>query len=67
VSKRRSLYTMGPVKAGKKFFNMGRDASRRAAKTGGIPCIKIGGRYFASIPAIEALLANAGKVKPDTS
>jgi hypothetical protein len=47
---------------------MGRDASRRAAKTGQIPCVKIGDRYFASIPAIEAMIANAGgKMKSDDS
>jgi hypothetical protein len=66
-SKRKSKYTMDPVDAGALYFGIGRDASRRAAKTGQMPCVKIGDRYFASIPAIEALIEAAGKPKPDSS
>jgi len=58
-------YTMDPVKAGALYFGMGRDKSRRAAKTGELPCVKIGDRYYASIPAIEAMIASAGKIGPD--
>jgi hypothetical protein len=57
--------TMNPVEAGKLYFNKGRDWSRRAAKTGEMPCVKIGDKYFASVPAIEAMIANAGKIEPE--
>jgi hypothetical protein len=53
--------TMHVVQAGRRYFNLGRDASYRAAKSGDIPCVKIGGRLFASIPAIERMLMEAGK------
>jgi hypothetical protein len=59
--------TMHPVEAGKLYFNMGRDRSWRAAKTGEMPCVKIGDKYFASVPAIEAMIANAGKTEPEGS
>jgi hypothetical protein len=65
--KDKPKYTMDPVEVGKMFFGIGRDASRRAAKTGQMPCVKIGDRYFASIPAIEAMIANAGKADQDDS
>jgi hypothetical protein len=66
-SKHKPKHTMDPVEAGALYFGIGRDASRRAAKTGELPCIKIGDRYFASIPAIEAMIANAGKADQDDS
>jgi hypothetical protein len=65
-SKQKPKWTMDPVEAGAAYFGMGRDASRRAAKSGALPCVKIGERYFASIPAIEAMIANAGsKTEPE--
>jgi len=64
MSKQKPM-TMDPVEAGKRYFGIGRDASRRAAKTGELPCIRIGDRYYASIPAIEAMIARAGKTGSD--
>jgi hypothetical protein len=59
--------TMGIVEAGRRYFGLGRDASYRAAKAGDIPCVKIGGRLFASIPAIEVMLRQAGKDRTEAS
>jgi hypothetical protein len=56
--------TMSVPKAGKIFFNLGRDASYRAAKSGQIPAIWIGGKVLAVVPAIERMLAEAGRRKP---
>jgi hypothetical protein len=56
--------TMPVPKAGKVFFDLGRDASYQAAKSGEIPVIKIGGRLRAVVPAIERMLEAAGKTKP---
>ena len=57
--------TMGIVEAGRRYFDLGRDASYRAAKAGDIPCVRVGGRLFASIPAIEQLLKEAGKTSKE--
>jgi hypothetical protein len=57
--------TMGVVEAGRRYFDLGRDASYAAAKAGQIPCVKIGGRFFASIPAIEKMLLEAGKARTE--
>jgi hypothetical protein len=53
--------TMGVPEAGRRYWGIGRAASYRAAKAGDIPCVKVGGRLFASIPAIERMLMEAGK------
>ena len=53
--------TMSVPKAGKIFFGLGRDASYRAAKSGQMPAIWIGGKIRAVVPAIEQMLADAGK------
>ena len=55
--------TMGVVAAGRHYFGMGEAASYAAARAGEIPCVRIGGRLFASIPAIEQMLREAGKVR----
>jgi hypothetical protein len=52
--------TMAVPDAGRKYFNLGRNASYEAAKRGDIPVIKIGGKLVAVIPAIERMLAEAG-------
>jgi hypothetical protein len=57
--------TMDVVEAGRRYFDLGRDASYRAAKTGDIPCVRVGGRLFASIPAIEKMLLEAGKPRAE--
>jgi hypothetical protein len=48
--------TMSVPAAGKKYFNIGRDASYRAAKRGEMPTIKIGNRILALPLAIERML-----------
>lgn len=55
--------TMSVPAAGRRFFGLGKNASYRAAGSGDLPCVKIGGRLFASIPAIEKMLLEAGSKK----
>jgi hypothetical protein len=57
--------TMSGPEAGRRFWGLGRAASYRAAKAGDMPCVRLGGRLFASVPAIEQMLANAGKAKTE--
>jgi hypothetical protein len=52
--------TMAVVDAGRRYFNLGRNAAYDAAKRGDIPVIRIGGKIVAVVPAIERMLANAG-------
>jgi hypothetical protein len=47
--------------AGKRYFDLGRNASYEAAKRGDLPVIKIGRRLRAVVPAIERMLGEAGK------
>jgi hypothetical protein len=53
--------TMSVPKVGKVYFDLGRDASYAAAKSGEIPVIQIGGRLRAVVPAIERMLARVGE------
>lgn len=55
--------TMGVVAAGRHYFGIGEAASYAAAKAGEIPCVRIGGRWFASVPAIERMIQEAGKAR----
>lgn len=60
--------TMPVPKAGRLYFGLGRDASYQAARRGQIPCIRIGGKIRAVIPAIERMLEQAGdKAKNDAA
>jgi hypothetical protein len=59
--------TMDVVAAGKKYFNLGRNASYDAAKRGDLPVIRIGGKIVALIPAIERMLEQGGGVKRDSA
>jgi hypothetical protein len=52
--------TMSVPAAGRRYFGLGRNASYAAAARGEIPTIRVGGRIFAVIAAIERLLAEAG-------
>jgi hypothetical protein len=52
--------TMSVPAAGRRYFGLGRNASYAAAARGEIPTIRVGGRIFALIAAIERLLAEAG-------
>jgi hypothetical protein len=55
--------TMSVADAGRKYFNIGRNAAYTAAKNGEIPTIRIGHRIVAVIPAIEKMLQQAGPAK----
>jgi hypothetical protein len=56
--------TLSVPEAGKRYFDLGRNASYEAARRGELPTIKIGRRLRVSIPALERMLAEAdtGKV-----
>jgi hypothetical protein len=52
--------TLSVPKAGKQYFNLGRNASYEAARRGDLPVIKIGRRLRVSIVALERMLTEAG-------
>lgn len=52
--------TMSVPDAGKEYFGLGRNASYEAARRGEIPTIRIGGRIYAVVAALERKLAEAG-------
>jgi hypothetical protein len=56
--------TMPVPMAGQKYYGLSRNASYAAAARGEIPTIRIGGRIFAVVPAIERQLAEAGSKAP---
>jgi hypothetical protein len=66
IVKHDETKTMAVPAAGRKYFNLGRNASYDAAKRGDIPVIKIGGRIVAVIPALERMLEQAS-VKKDSA
>jgi hypothetical protein len=51
--------TLSIPQAGRKYFDLSRDASYKAAQRGDIPVIKVGGRYRVPIAAMEQILASA--------
>lgn len=53
--------TMSVPEAGKLYFDLGRNASYEAAKRGDLPVIWMGKKVRAVVPAIERMLAEAGK------
>ena len=55
--------TMTVPAAGRKYFNLGKNASYAAAARGEIPVIKIGSRLRVPVVALERKLAEAGSVK----
>ena len=48
--------TMSVPEAWQRYFGLGRNASYAAATRGDLPTIKVGGRIFVSIPALERML-----------
>lgn len=52
--------TMSVPEAGQRYFGLGRNASYAAAARGDLPTIKVGGRIFVSVTALERRLAEAG-------
>jgi hypothetical protein len=55
--------TMSVPEAGRRFFGIGENAAYAAARAGEIPCVRIGNRIFASVPAIQQMLLDAGKAR----
>jgi hypothetical protein len=47
--------------AGRRYFDLGRNASYEAAKRGDLPVIRIGSRLRVPIAALERMLADAGR------
>jgi hypothetical protein len=63
MTKHDPTKTMSVPDAGRIYFNLGRNASYEAAKRGDIPTITMGRKKNAVVPAIERMLAEAGKAK----
>jgi hypothetical protein len=58
--------TMSVPEAGRRYFDLGRNASYDAAKRGEIPVIKIGSRLRVPLSALDRMLEEAGAPKrPD--
>jgi hypothetical protein len=55
--------TISVPQAGKRYFDLGKNASYEAARRGELPVIRIGGRLRVSVVALEQMLANAGSHK----
>jgi hypothetical protein len=56
--------TMPVPEAGRKYFGLSRNASYAAAARGEIPTIRIGGRLFAIVAALDRLL-NDPRIRTD--
>lgn len=52
--------TLSVPKAGRIYFDLGRNASYDAARRGEIPVIKIGGRLRVPVVALERMLDEVG-------
>jgi hypothetical protein len=53
--------TLSVPVAGKKYFDLGRNASYAAARRGELPVIRIGSRLRVPVVALEQMLAQAGE------
>lgn len=54
---------MSVPKAGRHYFGLGKNASYEAARRGDIPVVRVGRRIFASVPALERMIEQAGQPK----
>jgi hypothetical protein len=54
--------TMSVPKAGKLYYDLGKNASYEAAKRGDIPTIKVGRKIRAVVSALDRKLAEAGRL-----
>jgi excisionase family DNA binding protein len=61
MKKHKACKTLDIPTAGKKYFDLGRNAIYRAARRGEIPTVKIGGKRRVPIVALERLLLSAGQ------
>jgi hypothetical protein len=57
--------TLSVPDAGKRYFNLGKNAAYAAAKSGQIPIIKIGAKLRVPVIALERMLAEAGRNEPN--
>ena len=53
--------TMGVPEAGRRYFGIGRNASYAAAARGQLPTIRVGGRIFVKVAALEKMLAEGDR------
>ncbi len=58
-----NIKTLSVPVAGKRYFDLGRNASYEAARRGDLPVIRIGGRLRVPVVALERMLneASAGR------
>ena len=52
--------TMSVPEAGRRYFGLARNAAYAAAARGDLPTIRVGGRIFVKVAALEKMLAEAG-------
>lgn len=62
-SERQTRPTMSVPEAGERYFGLGRNASYAAAARGDIPTLRIGGRIFVPVAALDRKLTDAGTEK----
>lgn len=59
MTNHKACKTLDIPTAGKKYFDLGRNASYRAARRGEIPTVKIGGKRRVPIVALKKILESA--------
>jgi hypothetical protein len=52
--------TISVPQAGKRYFDLGKNASYEAARRGDLPVIRIGGKLRVPVVALERMLSDAG-------
>jgi hypothetical protein len=63
----KTILTISVPEAGRRYFDLGRNASYDAAKRGEIPVIKIGSRLRVPVSALDRMLEQAGALKTASS
>ena len=53
--------TLSVPEAGRRYFDLGKNASYEAARRGDLPVIKIGSRLRVPVIALERMLEQAGR------
>jgi hypothetical protein len=56
--------TLDVPTAGRRYFNLGRNGSYRAARRGEIPTIRIGNRLHVPVVALDRMLSEVGSSPP---